>query len=46
VKPKTVFLTEKTHQKLKELCNQQGIKLNHIVDLIVREWLDKKEAKP
>jgi len=45
VKSKTVFITETTHVRLKELCKREGLKMNHAIDRIIREWMDKKEAK-
>jgi len=45
VKSKTVFITETTHVRLKELCKREGLKMNHAIDRIIREWMEKKEAK-
>ena len=45
MKQKTVYLTEKTHNKLKERCKEQGLKLNHLINQIVSDWLQRTETK-
>lgn len=45
VKSKTVFINETTHIRLKALCKREGLKMNHAIDRIIREWMDKQEAK-
>lgn len=43
---KTVIVSEDTHKLLKEYCQSEGIKTQHLADRIIREWLEKKkEAK-
>ena len=43
---KTVIVSEETHKLLKEYCQSEGIKTQHLADRIIREWLEKnKEAK-
>jgi 2-oxoglutarate dehydrogenase complex dehydrogenase (E1) component-like enzyme len=44
---KSVIVSEETHKLLKEYCQSEGIKTQHLADRIIREWLEKKkEAKP
>jgi hypothetical protein len=43
---KSVIISEETHKLLKEYCQIEGIKTQHLADRIIREWLEKKkEAK-
>ena len=40
---KAVIVLDETHKQLKEYCQSEGIKTQHLADRIIREWLDKKK---
>jgi 2-oxoglutarate dehydrogenase complex dehydrogenase (E1) component-like enzyme len=40
---KSVIISEETHKLLKEYCQIEGIKTQHLADKIIREWLEKKK---
>jgi len=42
---KSVIVSDDTHKLLKEYCQSEGIKTQHLADRIIREWLEKKESK-
>lgn len=39
---KTLHIPEKTHEKLKEHCEENGFKINKLVEKLINEYLSKK----